>query len=138
MKRFLVVVAALLVLAGGAVFGGALFLANGVPLPIAFREWTVTSMSGFRPDNVAEGHLRFVRGDLKLDDGGNDMTFDIRWEDGGFTVVRAKGATAVAPTGPHSRLAELFDVGDHVGVTLEDGRLTLRNDGKVVVANRRG
>lgn len=136
MKRILVVVAALLLLAAGAVFGGALFLANGVPLPIAFREWTVTSMTGFGPQNVVGGQLRFSGGDLKLNDGVNSLTFDIRWEDDGFTVVRLKGATEAAPIGPHSHLAEFAGVGDHVDATLRGRRLTLRNDDKVVVATR--
>lgn len=136
MKRVLVVVAALLVLLAGAVLGGALFLANGVPLPIAFREWTVTSMTGFGPDNVTGGHLRFRDGDLKIDDGVNNASFDIRWQDDGFTVVRAGLATEAAPTGPHSHLAELADAGDHVEVSLRGSRLTLTNGEKVVVAER--
>lgn len=136
MKRFLVVVAALVMLVAGAVLGGAFFLANGVPLPIAFREWTVTSMSGFGDDNVVEGHFRFTGGDLKLDDGVNDVSLDIRWEDDGFTVVGRGTSTAAAPTGPHSRLAELAEVGDHVDVALRGSRLTLRNEGKTVVAER--
>ncbi|GGO90795.1 hypothetical protein GCM10011584_23410 [Nocardioides phosphati] len=136
MKRILVVVAALLVLLAGAVFGGALFLANGVPLPIAFRTWTVTSMTGFGADNVAEGHLRFIDGDLKLDDGVNQMTLDIRWEHDGFTVVRTKATTTAAAIGPHSHLAELADPGGHVDVTLRGHRLTLTNGAKVVVAER--
>ncbi|HSX69058.1 hypothetical protein [Nocardioides sp.] len=136
MKRFLVVVAALLVLVAGAVLGGALFLANGVPLPIAFREWTVTSMTGFGADNVVEGNLRFVDGDLKMSDGVNSGSLDIRWEDDGFTVVNRGIWTEAAPMGPHSRLAELADVGDHVDVTLRGSRLTLTNGEKTVVAER--
>ena len=136
MKRVIVVVAALLVLLAGAVLGGAFFLANGVPLPIAFRTWTVTSMSGFGPDNVAGGHLRFRDGDLKIHDGVNDVSLDIRWEDDGFTVVSRGTSTAAAPTGPHSHLAELADAGDHVDVALRGSRLTLTNGEKVVVAER--
>lgn len=136
MKRVIVVVAALLVLLAGAVLGGALFLANGVPLPIAFRTWTVTSMTGFGPDNVVGGELRFLDGDLKIDDGVNNASFDIRWEDDGFTVVRAGLSTEAAPMGPHSHLAELADAGDHVEVMLRGSRLTLTNGEKVVVAER--
>lgn len=136
MKRVLVVVAALLVLLAGAVLGGALFLANGVPIPIAFRTWTVTTMTGFGADNVVAGSIRFDNGDLKVDDGVNHASFDIRWEDDGFTVVRAGTSTLAAPVGPHSRLAELAAAGEHVDVTLAHDVLTLTNGAKVVVARR--
>lgn len=136
MKRFLVVVAALLVLVAGAVLGGALFLANGVPLPIAFREWTVTSMTGFGADNVVEGNLRFREGDLEIDDGVNSVSLDIRWEGDGFTVVSRGTSTDQAAMGPHSRLAELADVGDRVDVRLRGSRLTLTSGEKTVVAQR--
>lgn len=122
---------ATLVLAFIAAFAA---LKPDAPLRLAWREWTVVSMTGFASKPIPGASFRFFGDEIRLSDGANSMRFKIDWRGDGFRVEEVLISTAVGLPEGTSTFADLFEVGQAVAVNRGWQEVTLSHSGMVVVA----
>lgn len=111
-------------------------LRPAAPLRTAWHQWKVVSMSGFASEPIPGASFRFVGDEIRLNDGANSMNFRIEWSREGFRVEEALISTDVGLPEGTSTFADLFEVGDFVGVDAAWDEVTLSRASMLAVAHR--